>query len=133
MVELRGSRWTTQEDALLRGMAEANIRPDIIAVKLNRTIHAVKARAYLIGLPLKWFKLKAKKAKGNERDATSALDPGAGQKTPSARTECEQRRRYCRGSKPNHFCGTSQGKHTEASIEKDCVASQTDLIHRLVE
>src|SRR5258706_15884744 len=23
----------------------------------------------------------------------------------------------------NHFCGTSQGKHTEASIEKDCQAS----------
>ena len=29
-----------------------------------------------------------------------------------------------------HFCGTSQGKHTEASIEKDCEASQTDLIPR---
>jgi hypothetical protein len=28
------------------------------------------------------------------------------------------------GTKPNHFCGTSQGKHTEASIEKDCQASQ---------
>ena len=24
------------------------------------TVHAVKARAYMIGLPLKWFKLKAK-------------------------------------------------------------------------
>ncbi len=61
------------------------------------------------------------------------MDPGAGQKTPSARPECEQRRHYCRGSKPNHFCGTSQGKHTEASIEKDCEASQTDLIRRFVE
>jgi hypothetical protein len=66
MVEIRGSRWTPQEDALLRGMAEANTRPEIIAVKLNRTVHAVKARAYMIGLPLKWFKLKATKAKGNE-------------------------------------------------------------------
>jgi hypothetical protein len=65
MVEIRGSRWTPQEDALLRGMAEANTRPEIIAVKLNRTLHAVKTRAYMIGLPLKWFK-KAKKAKGNE-------------------------------------------------------------------
>ena len=63
MVEIRGSRWTPQEDALLRRMAEANVWPDIIAVKLNRTVHAVKARAYMIGLPLKWFK-KAKKAKG---------------------------------------------------------------------
>ncbi len=60
MVESRGSRWTPQEDALLPRMAEANVRPDIIAVKLNRTVHAVKARAYMIGLPLKCFKLKAK-------------------------------------------------------------------------
>jgi hypothetical protein len=66
MVEIRGNRWTPQEDALLRGMAEANTRPEIIAVKLNRTLHAVKTRAYMIGLPLKWFKLKATKAKGNE-------------------------------------------------------------------
>ncbi len=76
MVEISGSRWTPQEDALFRQMAEASVRPEIIATKLNRTVHAVKARAY--------------------------------------------RRHYCRGSKPNHFCGTSQGKHTEASIEKDC-------------
>jgi hypothetical protein len=55
------SRWTQQEDALLRRMAEASVRPHIIAVKLNRTVHAVKARAYMIGLPLKWFKLKAKR------------------------------------------------------------------------
>jgi hypothetical protein len=41
-------------------MAEANTRPEIIAAKLNRSVHAIKARAYTIGLPLKWFKLKAK-------------------------------------------------------------------------
>jgi hypothetical protein len=40
-------------------MAEANTRPEMIAAKLNRSVHAVKARAYTIGLPLKWFKLKA--------------------------------------------------------------------------
>jgi hypothetical protein len=28
-----------------RALAEANVRPDIIAVKLNRTVHAAKARA----------------------------------------------------------------------------------------
>ena len=60
VVESRSSRWTPQEDALLRRMAEASARPEIIAIKLNRTVHAVKARAYMIGLPLKWFKLKAK-------------------------------------------------------------------------
>ena len=56
MVESHSGRWTPQEDALFRQMAEANVRPDIIAVKLNRTVHAVKARAYMIGLPLKWEK-----------------------------------------------------------------------------
>ena len=59
MVESRSSRWTPQEDALFRKMAEANTRPEIIAEKLNRSVHAIKARAYTIGLPLKWFKLKA--------------------------------------------------------------------------
>src|SRR5258707_5625940 len=74
------------------------------------------------------FSFMISRRSGNDQDATSASDPGAGQKAPSARPECEQRRHYCRGSKPDHFCGTSQGKHTEASIEKDCEASQTDLI-----
>jgi hypothetical protein len=41
-------------------MAEANTRPELIAAKLNRPVHAIKTRAYTIGLPLKWFKLKAK-------------------------------------------------------------------------
>jgi len=48
------------EDDAFRKMAEANIRPELIAAKLNRSVHAIKARAYVIGLPLKWFKLKAK-------------------------------------------------------------------------
>jgi hypothetical protein len=44
-------------------MAEANTRPELIAAKLNRSVHAVRARAYTIGLPLKWFKLKAPSAR----------------------------------------------------------------------
>jgi hypothetical protein len=60
MVDTRSNRWTPDEDALLRRMAEANTRPETIAAKLNRTVHAVKARAYTIGLPLKWFRMKAK-------------------------------------------------------------------------
>jgi hypothetical protein len=48
------------EDDLFRKMAEANIRPELIAAKLNRSVDAIKVRAYAIGLPLKWFKLKAK-------------------------------------------------------------------------
>jgi hypothetical protein len=54
------SRWTPHEDDRFRTMVEANIGPELIAAKLNRTVHALKARAYTIGLPLKWFKLKAK-------------------------------------------------------------------------
>jgi hypothetical protein len=53
-------RWTPKEDELFRKMAEANSRPELIAATLNRSIHAVKVRAYAIGLPLKWFKLKVK-------------------------------------------------------------------------
>ena len=60
MVESRGNRWTPQEDDLFREMAEASTRAEIIATKLNRSIHAIKARAYAIRLPLKWFKVKAK-------------------------------------------------------------------------
>jgi hypothetical protein len=41
-------------------MAEAKARPEVIAAKLNRSVHAIKARAYKIGLPMKWSKLKAK-------------------------------------------------------------------------
>jgi len=60
MVEIRTNRWTPLEDDLFRRMAEANARPELIAAKLNRSVHALKARAYAIGLRLKWFKVKAK-------------------------------------------------------------------------
>ena len=58
--ENRNNRWAPEEDNLFRGMAEAGIRPEVIAAKLNaklnRSVQAVRARAYAIGLPLKWFK-----------------------------------------------------------------------------
>ena len=59
---VRSRRWTPEEDAIFRKMAEANTRPEIIAAKLRRSVHAIKARAYIIGLPLKWFKIKANDA-----------------------------------------------------------------------
>jgi hypothetical protein len=59
MLEKRATRWTPNEDDLFRRMAEANIRPELIAAELNRSVHAIKARAYTIGLPLKWFKRRA--------------------------------------------------------------------------
>jgi hypothetical protein len=61
MADTRGNRWTPIEDDAFRKMAEANFRPELIAANLNRSVHAVKARAYTIGLPLKLFKLKAKR------------------------------------------------------------------------
>jgi hypothetical protein len=48
-------------------MAEANVCPEIIAAKLNRSVHAIKLRAYTIGLPLKWFKMKAKGQRNRPR------------------------------------------------------------------
>ena len=63
MTENRNSRWTPEEDELFRRMAEANIRPEIIAAQLDRSVNAVRARAYAIGLPLKWFKLKTLSAR----------------------------------------------------------------------
>jgi hypothetical protein len=59
MTATHSIRWTPSEDDAFREMAEANIRPELIAAKLNRSVHAIKARAYTIGLPLKWFKAKA--------------------------------------------------------------------------
>jgi hypothetical protein len=60
MIDTRSNRWTPMEDDRFRKMAEASIRPELIAEELNRSVHAIKARAYAIGLPLKWFKPKAK-------------------------------------------------------------------------
>ena len=44
MTAIRSNRWTSEEDDAFRKMAEANIRPELIAAKLNRSVHAVKAR-----------------------------------------------------------------------------------------
>ena len=40
-----------------RKLAAANMPPEVIARKLNRSTKALKLRAYIIGLPLKWFKV----------------------------------------------------------------------------
>lgn len=58
MTETTNGRWTSDEDDLFRQMAEASTRPEVIAATLNRPVRAIRARAYTIGLPLKWFKLK---------------------------------------------------------------------------
>jgi len=68
----------------------------------------------------------------NDRDATTALDARTGQRAPSACPEFEQRRHHCQDSKADQFCDTSQGKHTQASTEKDCKLA-ANLIRRRVE
>jgi len=49
--------WTPMEDEEFRKLAAANMPPEVIARKLNRSTKALKLRAYIIGLPLKWFKV----------------------------------------------------------------------------
>jgi hypothetical protein len=54
----RNGRWTSEEDALFRKLADKHTDPEIIAAKLNRSVGELKTRAYAIGLPRKWFKAK---------------------------------------------------------------------------
>ena len=49
--------WTPMEDEEFRRLTAANMPPEVIARKLNRPTQALKLRAYVIGLPLKWFKV----------------------------------------------------------------------------
>jgi hypothetical protein len=77
MTTTRSKRWTQAEDDAFRTMAEANIPPELIAAKLNRSVRAIKARAYASGLPLKWFELKAK-----------ANDPMASEEAPPRSFKC---------------------------------------------
>jgi hypothetical protein len=60
MVEIHNRPWTPQEDDLFRRLAEENVGAETIAEELKRSVAALRARAYAIGLPLKWFKLKVK-------------------------------------------------------------------------
>jgi hypothetical protein len=58
MVETHSRPWTPEEDDLFRRSAEETVSLESIAAKLKRSVHAIKVRAYAIGLPLKWFKPK---------------------------------------------------------------------------
>ena len=56
IVATKATAWTRADDEIFREMVEANAPPDIIAGRLNRSVDAIKRRAYVIGLPRKWFK-----------------------------------------------------------------------------
>jgi hypothetical protein len=49
MTTTRNNRWTPAEDNAFRKVAQANIHTELIAAKLNRSVRAIKARAYAIG------------------------------------------------------------------------------------
>ena len=53
--------WTSEEDNLFRELADKHIAPEIIATELDRSVQALKIRAYALGLPRKWFKRKSEK------------------------------------------------------------------------
>jgi hypothetical protein len=56
--------WTSEEDNLFRELADMQIAPEIIATKMDRSVQALKTRAYTLGLPRKWFKRKPENALG---------------------------------------------------------------------
>ena len=50
------SRWTAAEDELFHRMIEMKVPAETIALQLRRSVDELRVRAYVIGLPLKWFK-----------------------------------------------------------------------------
>jgi hypothetical protein len=61
--ENSNSKWTPDEDALLKSLIEANTSAHLIAAMLKRTTQGVKSRAHALGISTKrvWVGLKAKK------------------------------------------------------------------------
>ena len=58
MVEKNRDRWTQEEDDRLRRLLIADTPPSEIAETLGRTVSAVKARAYLLGITLARFGIR---------------------------------------------------------------------------
>jgi hypothetical protein len=50
------TRWTTQDNERFRELVSAGLPPDTIAQRLGRSVDQLRKRAYMIGLPRKWFK-----------------------------------------------------------------------------
>ena len=62
MPENSNNKWTTDEDALLKALIEANTSIDLIAAKLKRSVPATRYRAAVLHITMKWVRvgLKAK-------------------------------------------------------------------------
>jgi hypothetical protein len=56
--ENSGKLWTAHEDERLRELAASSATPSEIAAKLNRTVAATKARAYVLRVGLRRFRAK---------------------------------------------------------------------------
>jgi hypothetical protein len=62
MPENTNTKWTPEDDALLKSMIEANMSVHPIAARLKRSIPGVKARLSVLGITTKpvWVGLKVK-------------------------------------------------------------------------
>jgi hypothetical protein len=58
MVEKNSDRWTQEEDDRLGRLLVADKPPSEIAETSGRTVSAVKARAYFLGIPLARFGIR---------------------------------------------------------------------------
>ena len=63
MPENTNTKWTPEDDALLKSMIEANMSAHLIAAKLKRSVPGVKGRLSALKISTKrvWVGLKAKK------------------------------------------------------------------------
>ena len=63
MPENANNKWTTEEDARLKSLIEANTSIHRIAAKLKRPVQAIRARAQVLNILMKRVRvgLKAKK------------------------------------------------------------------------
>ena len=97
MTRARLPQWTEAEVHRLKIFADGKVSADTIAKSLGRSVKSVMKKASWLGLILS-RKVTARQ-RGNDGDATTALDARTGQRASSARPECEQRRHYCEGLK----------------------------------
>jgi hypothetical protein len=62
--ENSGKLWTAQEDERLRELAASSATPSEIAAKLSRTEAATKARAYVLRVALRRFRVRRRDLSG---------------------------------------------------------------------
>ena len=76
------SRWSSEEDARLKHLAESNASTGDIAAELKRTKNAVLGRAYALGISLK--RIKKRPRLGTNPKASPSARLKAARETASA-------------------------------------------------